>query len=144
MRKWKDVVSEEELLEYMEEEEETRSYCKKCLATGYEVFMGPKILMLGEKRQEDYENWKMCPKCYDVVPEYEMEQEAIVQDEVETSDSPFEQGKSVIESLPNRTGKRSKSRSNSRRRRNKYVLHEDEEINRELRQYGVGNVRIIK
>ena len=141
MRKWKDVVSEEELLEQLEEEEETRSYCKKCLARGYELFMGPKILLPGQKRDEDYENWKMCPRCYDVVPDYELEQEATISDVIEKSESPFESGKTVIESLPNRTGKRIKSRSN---RKNKNVLHEDADINREMRQHGEHNVRVLQ
>ncbi len=144
MHKWKDVVNEKEVLEALaeQEDEETKSYCKKCLDRGYQIFMGPKILMPGQKRDEDYENWKMCPRCYDVIPAYEMEQEATISDVIEKSENPFEQGKTVIQSLPNRTGKRNKSRV--RKRKNKYVLHEDSDINREMRQYGERNVRVLQ
>lgn len=78
------------------EDEEQIPYCKKCLSRGYRVALGPKILMPGEVRQPDYDEWLECPTCYNVIPKYEIEKEATIKDEVETVESPFENQSEIL------------------------------------------------
>jgi hypothetical protein len=48
------------------EEEEVIQYCKHCLEAGFQVKLGPKILMPGEVRAEDYESCIQCDQCYSI------------------------------------------------------------------------------
>jgi len=44
---------------------------------------------------DDKENWKQCHNCGQIVPIYEAKKESKLQDFVETSDNPFDSGKSI-------------------------------------------------
>ena len=88
--------------------------------------------MSNEPRPEDNENWLECGRCYQIIPLYEGLKQETVSNAIETIDSPFE-NKTIIDYLPNRTGKKGKTRG-----KRKKVLHDDSEINDLLRIYGAG------
>ena len=123
------------------EDETTTIYCPFCEQRGYKNALGGKILMPGEVRPDDYENFLQCAVCYEVIPLHETYQDATISDVIEKSENPFEQGKTVIESLRNRTGKKIQSRSKAKRKKN--VLHEDADINEEMRRHGEDRVKVV-
>ena len=131
------VFTQEDIDEYYEDEQEP-VLCPYCIDRGYRVLLGPKILMPNEPRPEDYENWLQCPTCYEVIPIYEAPKEETIKDRIETIDNPFD-NKTIIESVHNRrtskTGKKIAPRGGGKKRRKK-VLHEDPEINEEMRRHG--------
>jgi hypothetical protein len=76
-------------MQELDEDEDQPVYCKKCLSRGYRVALGPKILMPGEVRQPDYDEWLECPTCSLVIAKFELEKEASIKDSVETLETPF-------------------------------------------------------
>jgi hypothetical protein len=109
-------------------------FCPFCLKRGYQIHLGPKILMRNEPRPDDYENFLECATCGWICPIYEVEKEATIKDAIETSESLFE-SKTIIESLPKRkskTGKKIAARGGKRKKR---MLHEDPEIDALMRIY---------
>jgi hypothetical protein len=130
MKTW----TEEEIREYYEDELEP-IYCPFCIKRGYEIRLGPKILMPGQVRDEDYENWLCCSTCYVEIPIYQVEPEPTIKNTVETIDNPFEQGKLHLETIPKRNSPAGKNAS-AKKRRNKIKPTNDEEINEEKRRHG--------
>ena len=51
-------------------DEEMIMFCPYCKKAGFQVRLGPKILMPGETRQPDYDKWLQCTDCYEVVAAY--------------------------------------------------------------------------
>ncbi|MDW0258765.1 MAG: hypothetical protein QN829_08570, partial [Nitrososphaeraceae archaeon] len=45
-------------------EDEVVMYCPHCKAAGFQVKLGPKILMPGETRQPDYDQFLQCTDCF--------------------------------------------------------------------------------
>lgn len=81
-----------------EEEEEQPIWCKHCLSYGFRVRMlvGQKILMVGEQRPPDFDQWLNFPDCSSVIAIHELEKEASIKDAVETVESPFENQSEII------------------------------------------------
>jgi hypothetical protein len=50
----------------------------------------------GEKIPHDHDLWKQCHECGQIVPIYEVKKESKLQDFIEISDNPFDQGKSIV------------------------------------------------
>jgi hypothetical protein len=117
-------------------------WCQMCLKRGYQVRLGPKLLMPGEVKPDDYGNFLECPTCWWLCPIYQIEQEATIKDAVETSDSPFEGGKFVLETIPKRSSAAGK-RASAKKRKSKIKLDDDPEINDLLRTYG-DRVNVLK
>jgi hypothetical protein len=139
------ILTEEEFTQYDDEEIEP-IYCPHCEKRGYLVQLGPRILEPNEPRPQDYEEWLECPTCYQVIPIYELPKEETIKDSIETIESPFEQGKFILESIPKRTvtNKKTCKKLNRRnRKRNKIKLDEDPEIDALLRIHG-DRVNVIK
>jgi hypothetical protein len=128
------TYSEEELKEQYEDEIEPVN-CPHCLERGYKVRLGGRILEPNEPRPADYENWLQCPTCYEVIPIHEIPKEEEIKDAVETIESPFEQGKFILESIPKRSSPKGKKLL-EKKRINKIKLNDDKEINDLLRIYG--------
>ena len=75
------------------EDEQTISYCPHCEQYGFKQVLGPRILMKGEPIPRDHDQWLQCRSCGIIIPIYEVKKESKLQDFVETSDNPFNQGK---------------------------------------------------
>jgi len=136
------TYSEEEIKEYYDDEPEAIT-CPFCENRGYRVLLGNKILMPNEPRPADYESWLECPTCYAVIPIHEIPKEEEIKDAVETIESPFEQGKFILESVKKRGSAVGKKQS-LKKRRNKIKLDSDPEIDALLRAYGDYRVKVIK
>lgn len=133
------VFTQEDIDEIYDDERED-IICPYCEQRGYRALLGPKILMPGEPRPEDYENWLECPRCYQVIPIYEGFKEETVSDKIETVESPFE-SRFIVESVPNRNkGKKIAVRGKKRRKK---VLHDDPDINEEIRRHG-DRVKVVQ
>lgn len=83
-------------MQELDEDEDQPVYCKKCLSRGYRVSLGPKILIPGEVRQPDYDEWIECPTCSLVIAKFELEKEASIKDTVETLETPFENQSEIL------------------------------------------------
>ena len=101
-------------------------YCKNCLSRGYQVPLGPKILMPGQIKEPDYDEWFECPTCPNVIAKFEIEKGASIKDAVETVESPFENQTEIL-GVSKRT---SKQGIKARKKRNK-PHHKDPEIDRD-------------
>jgi Fe-S-cluster-containing hydrogenase component 2 len=101
--------------------------CPHCLERGYKVRLGGRILEPNEPRPADYENCLQCPTCLWICPIFELPKEEEIKDAVETIESPFEQGKFILESIPKR-GSAAGRKLSAKKRRNKIKLDPDPEI----------------
>jgi hypothetical protein len=111
-------------------EPEPISYCPHCRKHGLYEKLGSRILKPGEvMSNEEYEKWRQCTGCGMIFPIYETKIESKVQDFVETSDNPFDQGKTI---LGNDNKKRSK-RSDMQKLKERIEREKDSDIKRELR-----------
>ena len=120
-------------LDYEDEPEDVN--CPHCLDRGYKVRLGGRILEPNEPRPADYDSWLQCPTCLWVCPIHEVPKEEEIKDSIETIESPFEQGKFILESIPKRSSPKGK-RISAKKRHNKLKLHEDNEIDALMRIYG--------
>lgn len=127
--------------DYEDEPEDVN--CPHCLEGGYKIRLGGRILEPNEPRPADYESFLECPRCYEVIPIHEIPKEETVQDAVETIESPFEQGKFILETLPKR-GSAAGKKLSAKKRRNKIKLDSDPEIDALLRAYGTDRMKVIK
>ena len=124
-------------------EDEMVMYCPRCKEYGFRCKLGPKILMPGEQRQPDYENWLQCPDCFEVVAAYVVENDAtIIRDEIPTVENPFENTSKIMGANPRRTTIAGQ-KALAKRRQNRMKLDDDPEINDLLRIYG-DNVTVHK
>lgn len=122
-------------------EDQMVMWCPFCKKAGFNVRLGPKIIMPGQKREADYDQWLQCPDCYEVVAAHVIEHDAsIIRDDIETVESPFENQSVVMGAFPRRTRK---TMAKQARKRNR-PQHKDPEIQRELDQHGSDNVHIIQ
>ena len=117
-------------------EDEMTMYCPHCKEYGFRCKLGPKILMPGEQRQPDYENWLQCTSCYEVVAAFVVEDDAtIIRDDIPTVETPFENTTKIMGANPKRSSPAGKNAARGRKRK-KTILHEDPEINELMRIYG--------
>ena len=128
------IYSEEDIKESEEDIPEDIN-CPHCLERGYKVRLGGRILEPNEPRPADYENWLQCPTCLWICPIFEIPKEETINNAVETIESPFEQGKFILETVYKRTTPKGK-KALAKKRRNKIKLDEDKEIDALLRAYG--------
>jgi hypothetical protein len=114
------------------DDEEQISYCVECRNLGVLSILQDRIYPPDEPIPHDHELWKQCYECGQIVPVYEAKKESRLEDFVETSDNPFDQGKS-ISGLNN---KPSKTRIQKQRQKllERIEQEKDEDIKRELRK----------
>ena len=63
-------------------------YCEHCFKHGFKNKLGSKIIMPGEQKQPDYEDWLQCHTCRNIYPVYEAKFDSKIKDFVETTDKP--------------------------------------------------------
>lgn len=120
-------------------QDEMVMYCPMCKKAGFQVKLGPKIIMPGQKAAPDADQFLECPDCREVIAAYVVEHDAtIIRDTVETVNNPFENQTEII-GMSKRT---SKQGINARKKRNR-PYHKDKEIQRELDQHGIDAVNIL-
>lgn len=99
--------------------------------------MGPKILMPGEVRQPDYDQWLQCPDCYDIQPAYVVENDAtIIRDDIPTVENPFENTTEIMGAVAKRSSAAGKRAMAKRNREKNRPHHKDPEIDALMRIYG--------
>ncbi len=123
-----------------DDEELIISHCERCKKQGFLSILGDRIYPPDEIIPHDHDLWKQCHTCGTIVPIYEAKKESKLQDFVEVSTNPFDQGKSIT-GLNNK-----KSKSPYQKQRQKLLdrieQEKDEDIKKELRK---GNtVKIIE
>lgn len=132
------------IIDFVAYEDHTDVYCPHCKAAGFEVKLGPKILMPGETRQPDYESWLQCPDCFEVIAAYVVEHDAtMIRDDIPTVDNPFQDTTEIISAHPKRTSVKGKQALAKRRKERDRQHHKDPEIDREIQQYGSDNVHVV-
>jgi hypothetical protein len=72
--------------------------------------MGPKIILAGEKREPDHDNWLQCPECAWLCPIYQAEPEPQIKDSAEIIESAYEQGEGIVIGTENRATQMQKRR----------------------------------
>jgi hypothetical protein len=131
------TFTEEEFTQYDDEEIETIN-CPMCEKRGYLVQLGPRILMPGEIKPDDYEEWLECPTCAWICPIHEIPKEETIKDSIETQESPYEDKTKLESAHKRRTG-----RKVSRHLKKEIRKTTDKDILREIRQHGSDNVKIL-
>lgn len=111
------------------------TYCPRCRKQGWDSILGERIYLPGESIPHDYDLWKQCHDCGQLVPIYEVKKEAKLQDFVETSENPFDQGKTIV-GLGNR-GKKNKYQKMREKLQERIDNEPELGIKRELRK---GNI----
>lgn len=111
------------------------SHCERCKKQGFESILQERIYPPDEPIAHDHDLWKQCHRCGKIVPIYEAKKESKLQDFVETTDSPFDQGKTIV-GLGN---KRPKTPYQKQRQKLLDIIdaEKDPDIKRELRR---GNI----
>jgi hypothetical protein len=66
------------------------------LEYGFREILGPKILLKGEAKLTDYDKWLQCLACGHIYPVYEAKIESKLEDFVEVSSNPFDEGKAIV------------------------------------------------
>jgi hypothetical protein len=92
----------------------------------------------GEPIPLDYDLWKQCHNCGQEVPIYEAKKEGKLQDFVETTDNPFDQGKSIT-GIGNKVTK-TPFKKQMQKLKDRIEQEKDEDIKREVRR---GNIVTI-
>jgi hypothetical protein len=86
-----------EIVDFSSDDDDSKkSYCKHCLKFGFMVQLKNRIYPDNETIPVDHENWLQCHECGTIVPVYEIEKEATIKDVIETTDNPFDIGKSFL------------------------------------------------
>jgi hypothetical protein len=132
------VLTAEDIEDY-EEEENNIIWCYACEKRGYKNPLGPRILMPGEVRPEDYEDWYECAICGLIHHYVEIPAQEQIKDSIETQDSPYEDKLKLTSAHKRRVPKRKVSRHIKKniRRTN------DADILREIKQHGSDNVKVL-
>ena len=98
-------------------EDEMVMYCPFCKKAGFQVKFVNKILMPGQKREPDYDQWLQCPDCNEVVAAYVVEHDAtIIVDDIPTVETPFEDTTEIMGAVPKRSSPAGKRATTKRRR----------------------------
>jgi hypothetical protein len=133
------IITQEDIEDYDNDTPEIL-FCPFCAKVGLEVVLGPKVLLPQEEKQPDYSDFLQCTKCARVIPIYQAEPEATIQDSVNTIENPFEEQKGqVLSAFKKRKSKTGKTR----RKKDKNKLHEDKEVNELMRRYG-DRVKVVE
>ena len=71
-----------------------REFCPSCESQGIKALLGPRIYFdeKGKRRQpdSDWQNWKQCTLCGQVIETYKIKREAHIVSEIELPESPFD------------------------------------------------------
>ena len=108
------------------------SHCERCKKQGFICILGDRIYPPDEPVPRDHDLQKQCHTCGQIVPIYETKKESRLQDFVEVSDNPFDQGKSIT-GLGNKK-KQTPLQRERQRLRDRIEQEKDEDIKRELRK----------
>ena len=129
------------ILEMEYYQDEMVMYCPMCKKAGFQVKLTNKILMPGEERQPDYDQFLECPDCREVIAAYVVEHDAtIIRDDIPTVETPFENTTEIMGVLPKRTSKAGKRDIAKRNREKNRPHHKDPEIQRELDKGNIVNI----
>jgi len=124
------------IIEMWSTDDDMIMYCPFCKKAGFNVRVGPKILMPGETRQPDYESWLQCPDCFEVLAAHVIEHDAtIIKDDIETVDNPFENTTEIIGAHAKRTSPQGKKAA-AKIKRDRTKLDDDPEIDPLLKKHG--------
>jgi len=137
-----------------EDDEDTTIYCPMCEKLGFTAKMGPKLILEGEQRQADHDQFMQCPSCAWLCPIFELETEPEIQDTAQTIDSPYDNQEGQVLGVANRqtqtkTRKKKAAYSNrvtrptSKRTSQKLKQELDPDIQREIDQHGEDNVHVV-
>jgi hypothetical protein len=118
-------------VDFSDNDEQPKSYCKECLKFGFFVPLKNRIYPEGEQIPIDHENWKQCHECGSIVPVYELEKESSIKDVVETVDNPFDVGTSFL-GIDSRTSVGGKNARRKRERQKEFDAIKDPDLKREL------------
>jgi hypothetical protein len=80
---------------FTEDEEERISYCPRCKKQWYLSILNERIYLPDQPIPSDNDPLKQRHDCGTIVPIYEAKKESKLQDFVETTSNPFDQGKSI-------------------------------------------------
>lgn len=98
------------------------SWCPRCEKRGDKTRLGEKILLNNEPPASDHDQWLQCPKCYCLVPIFNVKYEGEIYSDLDTEDNPFDYSKADILGIDSRL----KSRVKGVRRRQSSM--KDQEI----------------
>ena len=79
----------------------------------------------------DHDQWKQCHECGSIVPIYEIEKESSIKDVVETTDNPFDIGKSFF-GIDSRTSVGGKNARKKRETQKQLDDIKDDDVKKEL------------
>lgn len=91
--------------DFEREKEKPIKLCPICREIGLYYKLGPKVIMPGETRSVDYENWLQCYNCGTVYGLYETQTESELRRFAETTTNPHNEKKVILGANPKR-GKR--------------------------------------
>jgi len=120
---------------YTEDEEERISYCLRCKKQWYLSILNERIYLPDQPIPSDNDPWKQCHDCGTIVPIYEAKKESKLEDFVETTSNPFDQGKSIT-GIGNKVIK-TPFQEQRRKLKDRIEQENDEDIKQELRK---GNI----
>lgn len=124
------------IVDFYGNEQETRiRYCPHCQSFELKHMLGPMLIKHGQKRPEDHENWLSCYHCGNTYPRFEpmAHGKLVLPTEQHVEENPHEAKNSVVIGF---------NRGRSRKKKQQY--HPDPDINREMKNHGSDNVRIIE
>jgi hypothetical protein len=79
-----------------DEEKEHISYCQNCLEYDVYSVLGERIYLPGDIVTAVKDNCKQCHNCGTIYPKYEAKMESEIENVVETSTNPFDEGEYII------------------------------------------------
>jgi hypothetical protein len=129
------ILTSEDFEDY--EEENDPIFCPTCLNRGYQNRIGPKILMPGEPKSENYEDFWECAVCGLNGDISQIAKEATVKNAVETVESPQDDKLKLVSAHKRRTKKK------VTRHINKHIRQtNDPDIALAIKQVGEDNVKV--
>ena len=131
------ILTAEDFEDYEEEDEPI--FCPTCLNRGYQNRIGPKILMPGEPKPENYEDYWECAVCGLNGDITQLAKEATVKNAVETVESPQDDKLKLATAHKRRKPTRKVSRHI-----NKHIRKtKDPDIALAIKQVGEDNVKVL-
>jgi hypothetical protein len=112
----------------VDEEEEPKAYCPNCRSIGVLNRLKPMKSNKGEAIPPDYEDFKQCHECGEIVPLNEIKKEGDLGSIIEPTDNPFDRGE-VITGLNDRDRK---GRIKKLKRKQSRKQVDDKEVQKEL------------
>jgi hypothetical protein len=123
--------SRAEIVDFSEDDDSKKSYCKHCLKFGFTIQLKNRIYPDNEPVPVDHDQFRQCHECGAIVPVYELQKESSIKDVVETTDNPFDIGKDFL-GIDSRTSVGGKNARKKRERQKALDDIKDDEVKREL------------